>query len=56
MSGFRWLAWADGVAHAIPARGRVTRTACGLPATDERLSWPERSRCPRCLAALGFLA
>ena len=56
MSGFRWLAWTrDGVAHAVPARGHVTRTACGLPATDERLAWPERSRCPRCLVALGFL-
>jgi hypothetical protein len=34
--------------------GRVTRTACGIPATDERLSWPTRDRCPRCMAALGL--
>jgi hypothetical protein len=52
----RWVAGRDGEAHAVPARGRVTRTTCGLPATDERLSWPERARCPRCLVALGFLA
>ncbi len=55
-AAIRWIAGPDGIAHAVPARGRVTRTACGLPATDERLMHPERSRCPRCLAALGFLA
>ena len=54
-SRHRWLAWRDGIAHAVPARGRLTRTACGLPASDERLTWPERSRCAGCLAALGFL-
>ena len=53
---FRWVASKDGVGHAVPARGHVARTACGLPATGERLSWPERARCPRCLAALGFAA
>ena len=52
---FRWLASKDGEAHAVPARGRWVRTACGLPALDERMAWPERARCPRCLAALGFL-
>ena len=56
MSTYRWMAGPDGVAHAVPAKGRVTRTACALPATDERLTWPERTRCPRCLIALGFLA
>lgn len=53
----RWLAWTSaGEAHAVPARGHYTRTACGLWATDERMTWPELTRCPRCLAALGFLA
>lgn len=55
LSRHRWLAGPSGVACAVPARGRVTRTACGRPATDERLAWPELSRCPRCLAALGLV-
>ena len=58
MSGFRWLAWgAEGVAHAVPARGRIVRTACGLAASGlaERMSRPERSRCPACQLRLGFL-
>jgi hypothetical protein len=55
MGRIRWLAWTrEGLAHAVAARGRVTRTACGIPATDERLSWPTRDRCPRCMAALGL--
>ena len=52
---YRWQAGPDREAHAIPARGRVTTTACDRPATDDRLAWPERSRCPRCLATLGLL-
>lgn len=52
----RWAAGADRVAHAVPARGRWVRTACGLPATDERLTWPEVTRCAKCSAALGMLA
>ena len=53
----RWVAFtAAGEAHAVPSRGRWVWTACRLPAVDERMTWPERTRCPRCLAALGFLA
>ena len=49
-----WLAGSDSVAHAVPDRGRAPRTACGQPATGELLAWPERERCPQCLAALGL--
>ena len=53
----RWLAGRDGEAHAVPHFAqRGARTACGLPATDERLTWPEVTRCAKCSAALGMLA
>lgn len=51
----RWLAWADGTAHAVPPRVLPARAACGLRTPDERLCRPERSRCARCLSALGML-
>jgi len=51
----RFVAGPDGVAHAVPARGRVTRTACGRSPVDPRLAHPERERCGACLEALGFL-
>ncbi len=52
----RWVASTrEGVAHAVPPRGRVTRGACGQPVLPDSMSWPERSRCPRCLAAIGLL-
>lgn len=56
MSTFRWLAFGpSGEAHAVPARGRVTRTACGQPVADnERMTWPTRTRCVKCSIALGF--
>jgi hypothetical protein len=50
----RWMAPADGAAHAH-GRAPVTLTLCGLPAVPERLAHPPRYRCPRCLAAVGFL-
>lgn len=52
---FVWLAGPDRIAHAVSKTSRP-RTACGVPATEVRLAWPERSRCPRCLRALGFEA
>ena len=42
-----WTADRSGTAHA--RLGRVPRTLCGIPATELRLSWPERSRCALCL-------
>lgn len=53
---FRWVASADHVAHAVPARGGgwSDRTACGIPTTDERPIRAERQRCERCLARLGL--
>jgi hypothetical protein len=47
----RWTAGPDGVAHLhMPAH----RTACGVPPTAEKWAWPERSRCPACLAAVAL--
>lgn len=46
--GWRWVAEADGVAHATKARGSVTRTLCGRLATDERFARPAVVRCPAC--------
>jgi hypothetical protein len=45
----------DRVGHAVRPRGRVTHTACGLPATSEALAWPPRTRCPRCLQVIGLV-
>jgi hypothetical protein len=52
----RWVAGPNRIAHAIPGHGRVSRTACGLPATPDRQTWPPASRCAECLRALGVLA
>lgn len=46
----RWLAGADGVAHARSRRGRAIHTACGIAAIDERFAHPTVRRCERCLA------
>jgi hypothetical protein len=44
------IAAADGIGHMVPAKGRSSQTACGLPATDERLAWPARAICWTCAA------
>ncbi len=44
-----WRAGEDGEAHAIVGR----RALCGAPAVAPRWAWPETSRCPRCIAAIG---
>lgn len=49
LRGFRWIAEADGVAHATPARGRRTRTLCGISAVDERYARPAAIKCAGCL-------
>ncbi len=51
----RWWAFRDGIAHAVPARGRVVRSACGRALAGEAMTWPERSRCAQCLARLGLV-
>lgn len=48
-NGYRWIALADGVAHAHRTRGRAVRTLCDLPAIDERYARPPVVRCPRCM-------
>lgn len=48
-----WIALADGIAHAQPARGRRW-TACGKPRIDPRYAHPIRSRCPDCLSIVGL--
>ncbi len=50
MTAVRWAAWEDRTAHAVPARVRPVRTACGIPALDERLEWPPERRCEACLS------
>lgn len=49
---FTWLAGKDRVGHATSPG--LPRTACGLRRLDERFAWPERTRCPECLEALGL--
>lgn len=46
--GYAWIAERDGVAHAHLARGRATRTLCGLPALDPRFARPAAVRCSEC--------
>jgi hypothetical protein len=46
--GFRWIAEADGVAHATPQRGRALRALCGRVAVDERYGHPLAVRCSAC--------
>ena len=48
--GFRWIAEADGVAHATPQRGRALRALCGRVAVDERYGHPLAVKCDRCSA------
>lgn len=49
----RWTAGdVEGVAHAH--HRSAPRTACGLPAIDERHAWPTRTRCEACVVALGL--
>lgn len=46
-----WIADKDGVAHArshLPS----PRTACGIPAIEERYAWPALGRCATCVAVL----
>lgn len=43
-----WVAERDRVAHAHVARGRSTRTLCGLPAKDPRYAYPAAVRCQQC--------
>lgn len=47
-----WLAARDGIAHARRMNRLQARTACGLRPVDERFAWPERERCPACLAVV----
>ena len=48
--GYVWVAEQDRIAHAHIARGRATRTLCGLPAKDPRYAHPAATRCPQCVA------
>jgi hypothetical protein len=48
-----WIALADGIAHAQPARGR-RGTACGLRRIDPRYAHPATGRCLDCLATVGI--
>lgn len=47
-----WLSEKDGEAHAHVGRGRITRTACGKPAIDERHTWPTQTLHPECVEAV----
>ena len=49
-----WIAGRDQVAHA--QHPRLARTLCGCPAVVERLAWPARASCARCLVLAGELA
>lgn len=46
--GYQWVADADRVAHATPARGHHTRTLCGKPVVDPRYAHPAATRCQDC--------
>ena len=53
---FRWVAGADRIAHAVPARSRgwSKRTACGVSITDELPIRTRLSRCSSCRALVGL--
>ena len=53
-SRFRWVADADGTAHAVPVRSPVTRTACGRILADELPTTVPAGRCGGCLARVGL--
>lgn len=50
--GYVWVAEQDRIAHAHVARGRATRTLCGLPPRDPRYAHPAAVRCARCEAVV----
>ncbi len=50
---FHWVPGPDGLAHAVPVRGRA-RAACGKPTSDEVPIRTRLEKCSRCRAVLGF--
>lgn len=46
--GYAWVAGEDGIAHAVPSRGRHVRALCGVLAIDQRWARPAVMRCPDC--------
>lgn len=52
----RWTAFEpSGLAHAYAGSGlSASRSVCQQATRqDQRFAWPEKSRCPKCLARLG---
>ena len=54
-SRVRWIADAEGFAHAVKVRSPITRTVCGLLLADALPTTLRVDRCSRCAARVALL-